>query len=221
MLGYWAIDIFSDVKNEYNEDEFILITNKSLCTLDFIKTIKPDVIFFYGWSWYVTKDITDNYMCMCLHPSSLPKYRGGSPIQNQIMNDEFESAVTIFKMGAGLDDGPIYFQQTFELTGYLDEILQKIENLGIYGTKLFIKDYKKNIYRFRKQDETEATSFKRLKPSDSEIKPDDFLNHDAKYFYNKIRGLQKPYPECYIKCKTGKIIFKNIEYDNTSDITPL
>ena len=104
----WAINIFNRVNN--SNDEFILISNKNLCTKKFIDTISPDIIFFYGWSWIVPGNVIDNYICLCLHPSKLPKYRGGSPIQNQVISGEEGSAVSIFKMGKGLDDGPIYYQ---------------------------------------------------------------------------------------------------------------
>jgi methionyl-tRNA formyltransferase len=207
----WAINIFKEISSF--EDEYILITNKKLCTIDFINIINPDVIFFYGWSWIVSQEIIDSYICLCLHPSKLPKYRGGTPIQNQIIAGEKFSAVTIFKMGMGLDDGDIYYQVDFELNGYLDIILKKIENFGIMGTKQFIENYKNDSILWIKQNKEEATTYKRLKPNNCEIKPEDFLNNDAEYFYNKVRSLQKPYPECYINCKTGKIILKNIEYE--------
>lgn len=219
----WAINIFKDIVN--TEDDYILITNKDLCTPEFIDSINPDIIFLYGWSWYVVPEITNKYLCMCLHPSPLPKYRGGSPIQNQIMNDELESAVTIFHMGEGLDDGPIYYQESFSLDGYLPEIFQRIESIGSWGTKLIILKYKNNMLVSFDQDEAKATSYKRLKPSNSEIKPIDFLNNSALYFYNKIRGLQKPYPEAYIRCKSGKLIFEKVRYEkdiqNISDFTTL
>jgi methionyl-tRNA formyltransferase len=207
----WAINIFKNVSTL--EDEFILIPNKELCTIDFIKSINPDVIFFYGWSWIVKQEIIDQYTCLCLHPSKLPKYRGGSPIQNQIMNGEVHSAVTIFKMGKGLDDGPIYFQSHYFLIGFLPEILNRIEEAGTTGTKRYIADFKNEEVRYQEQVESEATSYKRLKPSNSEIKPEDFLNNDAKYFFDKIRGLQPPFPEAFIKCKTGKLILKIVDYD--------
>jgi len=207
----WAINIFKEISSL--EDEYILITNKKLCTIDFINIINPDVIFFYGWSWMVSQKIVDSYICLCLHPSKLPKYRGGTPIQNQIIAGEKFSAVTIFKMEKGLDDGDIYYQVDFELNGYLDIILKKIENFGIIGTKDFIENYKNDSILWIKQNKEEATTYKRLKPNNSEIKPEDFLNNDAEYFYNKVRSLQKPYPECYINCKTGKIILKIIEYE--------
>jgi methionyl-tRNA formyltransferase len=216
----WAINIFKNVNN--TEDEYILLTNKELCTLDFINTIKPDVIFFYGWSWIVKEEIINQYTCLCLHPSRLPKYRGGTPIQNQIMNNEYNSAVTIFKMGKGIDDGSIYFQSQYFLIGYLQEILRSIERVGTTGTKNFIMDFKNDDdVKFVEQNEKEATIYKRLKSENSEIKPEDFSNHDARYFFNKVRGLQKPYPEAFIKCKTGKIILKNIEYEDIQDISDI
>ena len=48
-----------------------------------------------------------------LHPSPLPKFRGGSPIQNQIIRGEKISAVTIFKINKIIDGGDIYFQKNF------------------------------------------------------------------------------------------------------------
>jgi methionyl-tRNA formyltransferase len=207
----WAINIFNRVSNL--DDEFILILNKNLCTKKFIDTISPDVVFFYGWSWIVPDSIVDNYICLCLHPSKLPRYRGGSPIQNQIIAGEVSSAVSIFKMGSGLDDGPIYYQAPIVLTGSLDNILKEIGYLGHAGTKCFIDDYKNSTVVFKEQNHDEATFCKRRTPKDSEIKAEDFLKHDSEYFFNMVRSLQAPYPECYIKCKTGRIIFKEINYE--------
>ena len=212
----WAINIFNNIQKEFNDD-FILITNKNLCTLEFINQLNPTVIFFYGWSWFVDQKIINYCPCLCLHPSKLPKYRGGSPIQHQIINGENTSAVTIFRMNDTLDAGDIYFQKEFDLIGYLPDILNKIQNLGIEGTIKFIMEFKYNNIdniNFIKQNNEEATIYKRLKPTNSEITSEDFKNYDAKYFYDKVRCLQEPYPKCYIKCKTGKIILNNIDYDN-------
>lgn len=207
----WAINIFNKVNNlDY---EFILISNKNLCTRKFIDTISPDVIFFYGWSWIVPDDVVKNYICLCLHPSNLPKYRGGSPIQNQVISGEDVSAVSIFKMNNELDAGPIYYQKDFLLNGYLDAILNNIESIGCEGTAKFIADYENNNVVFVEQNRDEATFCKRRSSKDSEIKPEDFLKYDSKYFFNMVRSLQLPYPECYINCKTGRIIFKEIDYE--------
>lgn len=207
----WAINIFNNVSSL--DDEFVLISNKNLCTEEFISSIAPDVIFFYGWSWIVPDSIVNNYTCLCLHPSMLPKYRGGSPIQNQMIAGESLSAVSIFKMGSGLDDGPIYYQSPISLTGSLTTILNEIEHIGSIGTTQFIIDCKRDTVVFNKQAHEKATYCKRRLPKDSEIKPEDFLEYDAEYFFNTVRSLQPPYPECYIQCKTGRILLKEINYE--------
>ncbi len=45
--------------------------------------------------------------CLNVHTSLLPKYRGAAPIQWAIADGESETGVTIMKMDAGLDTGPI------------------------------------------------------------------------------------------------------------------
>ena len=96
----WGIDIFNKLKGIY---DIVLIETPDQLTQLSNMFHKNDTIFFLGWSWIVEKDIIDNYNCICLHPSPLPKYRGGSPIQNQIVNKEQVSAVSFFKMNDKLD----------------------------------------------------------------------------------------------------------------------
>ena len=45
--------------------------------------------------------------CLNVHTSLLPKYRGAAPIQWAIANGDAETGVTIMKMDAGLDTGPV------------------------------------------------------------------------------------------------------------------
>ncbi len=47
-----------------------------------------------------------------VHPSLLPKYRGPSPIEAQILNDDKEVGVSIMLLDEGMDSGPILAQET-------------------------------------------------------------------------------------------------------------
>jgi methionyl-tRNA formyltransferase len=49
---------------------------------------------------------------LCFHPSLLPRYRGGSAINWQLIRGETESGVTVFWPDAGIDTGPILLQRT-------------------------------------------------------------------------------------------------------------
>ena len=46
-------------------------------------------------------------MCINVHGSILPRYRGASPIQSALLHGERETGVTIMQMSAGMDEGDI------------------------------------------------------------------------------------------------------------------
>ena len=48
---------------------------------------------------------------LCFHPSLLPRYRGGSAINWQLIRGETEGGVTVFWPDAGIDTGPILLQR--------------------------------------------------------------------------------------------------------------
>ena len=171
--GYrdWAINIFS--KLEISEK--YLITSKDYSILEHIE---PNLVFFIGWSDIIPKEIIEKYTCVCLHPSPLPKYRGGSPIQHQIINGEVDSAVTFFIMDQGVDTGDIIYQPYLSLKGDLNDIFKQIESIGVeYLTKIS-HDYHHDKLKSYCQDNSKSTYYKRRKKSDSEIKIEDILNNE-------------------------------------------
>tara|TARA_R110002167_G_scaffold328959_3_gene535556 strand:+ start:8887 stop:9528 length:642 start_codon:yes stop_codon:yes gene_type:complete len=204
----WSIKIFDQIKNQF---ECKLITSQDELIKQKLNFKKSDKIFFLGWSWIISDDIINNFECICLHPSPLPKYRGGSPIQHQIINDENHSAVTFFKMNDKLDAGDILWQQFFSLKGKLIDIFNRIENLGVSGIIYILLNNPKS----KPQNNTESTYYKRRQPEESEITINDLKNYSSHDLYNKIRSLQHPYPNAYIKCKNGtKLYIKQTSYEN-------
>jgi len=201
LVGYraWALEIYDNI-SKGSSHEFIRFNSKEEFSEKKIMSFKPDLILFYGWSWIISKNLVENFKCLMLHPSPLPKYRGGSPIQNQIINGETLGAVSIFLMDDGIDTGPIIAQKEISLLGSLDEIFERIISVGSKLTKEFLE----NGYDLKIQDDTNATSFKRRKKSESEITIDEINTKDSKYLLNKIRMLQDPYPNPYIRTADGK-----------------
>jgi methionyl-tRNA formyltransferase len=177
---------------------------------DYVKEInvfKPQAIFFYSWSWIIPEAIRNIAPCLLLHPSHLPKYRGGSPIQNQILAGVKESSVTILYAIDKLDAGNILAQESISFEGYLDEILKRIEVTGIKLTIIILDKMLHGKIIGEVQDESKATISKRRTPAMSEITLDEIKTKSAEYLYDKIRCLQKPYPESYIICGDGKKLF--------------
>jgi methionyl-tRNA formyltransferase len=50
--------------------------------------------------------------CINLHASLLPRWRGAAPIQRAIMAGDSETGVSIFRMEAGLDTGPVFVMRS-------------------------------------------------------------------------------------------------------------
>ena len=196
-VGYrdWAITIYNQLDNcgfdtlimkEYDEQK--------------IREYNPTYILFYGWSDIIDEKIINDFECIMLHPSPLPKYRGGSPIQNQIIRGKKDSAVTLFIMDEGIDTGDIIAQEYLSLEGNLNDIFQRITKIGFKLTK----DILDNGFERRKQNESESSYYLRRHPSESEISIDELEALDGEYLHNKIRMLQDPYPNAFIRTADGK-----------------
>lgn len=208
-VGYrnWATNIYDRLS--LNTDHLYLIfRSKEQFSYEALSDFKPDLVLFYGWSWIVSTELLKSYTCLMLHPSPLPLYRGGSPIQNQIIAGVTVSKVSIFVMTDELDAGDLVGQADLSLSGSLDEIFKRIEDIGFQLT-LDILD--KGLYR-TEQDHSLATYCKRRVPSDSEITVEELGTQPAQYLYNKIRMLNDPYPNAYIITADGKKLFITSAY---------
>ena len=205
FCGYreWSKEIFKRLDSYTKKVVNLIHITKGDDLKKSVDEHSPEFIFFVGWSWIIDKDIIENYNCICLHPSPVPKYRGGSPIQHQIMNGETKSAVTLFKMDEGIDTGDILYQIGINLNGELKDIFDRIIAVGVVG----IKNILDRKYTQIKQDDKESTFYRRKTPNMSEIKIEDFEKYTSEQIHNKIRALQNPYPNAFIKCKDGTNLF--------------
>src|SRR5579864_5786065 len=74
-----------------------------------LRALQPDLMVVVAYGHILPPAILDlpRFGCLNVHTSLLPKYRGAAPIQWAIANGEAETGVTIMKMDAGLDTGPV------------------------------------------------------------------------------------------------------------------
>lgn len=200
-VGYreWALNIYDRLAAS-TDNTFLIFRSKAQFNVDALDDFSPDLVLFYGWSWIVPTELLERHTCLMLHPSPLPRYRGGSPIQNQIIAGETSSKVSLFVMTDKLDAGDIVGQQDLSLIGTLSDIFKRIEDSGVELTRHLLE----NGLRRVPQDNSVATYCKRRKPSDSEITAEELANEPAEYLYNKIRMLSYPYPNAYIQTADGK-----------------
>ncbi|MBI1935296.1 methionyl-tRNA formyltransferase [Candidatus Woesearchaeota archaeon] len=211
FCGYrdWALKIYDYVSQKYKDKIFIhLIKDEEQFRNAGLESINPKAVFFIGWSWIIKPEVVSKWLCICLHPSPLPKYRGGSPLQHQIINGESKSAITYFRMNDKIDAGDIIWQKEFSLDGDLSEILGRIAETGKEGMSEILDGLLEGkSLKLIQQDHSKMTSFKRRTPAQSGIKIQDFRDFTAEQLYNKIRALQDPYPNAFIVCKDNTRLY--------------
>jgi len=82
--------------------------------LEALRELRPDLICVAAFGQILPLAILElpRFGCLNVHTSLLPKYRGAAPIQWALLNGDTQTGVTIMKMDAGLDTGPILAQES-------------------------------------------------------------------------------------------------------------
>ena len=126
-----------------------------------------------------------------IHPSLLPKYRGPSPLQQQIINGNTETGVTILKIDLGEDTGPIMVQEK-DIVSPGDTWITLGNRLFAKGTDLFLLQLHKEVpCKTKKQNNTEATYTRKLTRQDGLVSWDEFnqqLKTNDKLLNQKLRA---------------------------------
>ena len=97
-----------------------------------------DVVIAIAYGKILTSKVfgIPKYGCLNLHFSLLPTYRGAAPVQRALLNGDSVTGISIFKIDEGLDTGPIYYQEKYEINPMANsgEVLR---DLSLVGAKSF------------------------------------------------------------------------------------
>jgi len=128
--------------------------------------------------------------CVNIHTSILPKYRGAAPIQWALLNGDPETGVTLMKMDAGMDTGPVIaFART--PIDFDDNAETVHDRLALKGASLLVEklpDYLNGSLKPVPQPEG-ATLARKITKEDGRLN----WNEPAPALWNRVRALT-PWP---------------------------
>jgi methionyl-tRNA formyltransferase len=124
----WSSFLYENLKDNVREVEWIRCTSKK--DYDYFDSHNPAWAFFLHWNYIVPKQIFEKSKCVVLHTSNLPCHRGGSPLQNQIIEGVKQSRVNALKMVDTVDAGPIYGSAQISMQGSLRDIWMSIAGVS-------------------------------------------------------------------------------------------
>ena len=154
---------------------------------------QPDVIVVAAFGQILRPAVLDlpRHGCVNVHASLLPRWRGAAPIQAAILHGDAQTGVTIMRMDAGVDTGPIINQRSLPILE--DENSAKLsERLAQLGGELLLETlpaYLQGKLQPTPQNEALAAYCKMLTKEDGAL---DFTQSSTS-LEHKVRAFQ-PWP---------------------------
>lgn len=209
-----------EVANEYGID---LIQPRKIKTDEFyekIKSYEPDFIVTAAYGRILPDRILSlaKYEAVNVHGSLLPKYRGASPVQASLLAGDKLTGISVLRMTAELDAGPVFSTAEFEIPDLMrsDELMLELAKIGadlLPGTLDGI--YNGDIKPIP-QDDSQATFCGLI---DKEMGQIDW-NQPAHQMEAQVRGLY-PWPGAYTYEKGNRIkihLAKAYSIDDCTDL---
>jgi methionyl-tRNA formyltransferase len=175
-----------------------------------------------------------------VHPSILPKYRGPSPIQTALLNDDINSGISIIKLDEEIDHGPILIQKEFNIKN--EDTFSNLEvSCGIEGGEMLamiLPSFLEGSLKLKDQDHDKATFTKKFSKIDGEINLEStsalelqnkfraftphipiyfFINHNDKEIRVKITEIN--FDKDFAMDKITKDIIKKLIPENKSEMS--
>jgi methionyl-tRNA formyltransferase len=190
--------------------------------IDWIEDQNPDIIFCFGWSSLIKKEILDipEMGVVGFHPSKLPENKGRHPLIWVLIFDLEKSASTFFFMNENADDGDILSQKEFLIT-YQDDaksLYEKIIVIALKQIEYFLPQLQNNKFKRIKQNHTSENFLRKRTISDGKI---DF-RMTSRSVYNLVRALTRPYVGAHISFNGANISVWKVKevLNNQKNIEP-
>jgi methionyl-tRNA formyltransferase len=75
-----------------------------------IAGVAPQAVCVCAFGALIKEPLLSEYLMLNVHPSLLPRWRGAAPIERAIMAGDERTGVSLMRMTAGLDSGPVCAQ---------------------------------------------------------------------------------------------------------------
>lgn len=155
-----------------------------------VMNLRPDLIITCAYGQLIPVSILElpRYGCLNIHPSPLPKYRGGAPIQRAVMNGDSSTEVCLMEMAEKMDSGKVYARIPASIGADTtsSELFEQLKEPARRLITDYLPRYLKGELKGEEQDESGVVIARNIKREEEFIS---FQNEAMPSLYNHIRGL--------------------------------
>jgi methionyl-tRNA formyltransferase len=169
-----------------------------------IRSWTPDLIVVAAFGQLLRTSLLDlpRLGCLNVHASLLPRWRGASPVQAAILAGDATTGVTLMRMDAGLDTGPLLAQRSIPVapddTG--GSLAARLAELGAALLLETLPGYVSGSVQPAPQDDSRSTHAPLLRKTDGALAPTD----PAILLARKVRAYD-PWPGTYVDCQGRRL----------------
>ncbi len=170
--------------------------------LSAIDAVDPGAIGVCEFGQLIKEPLLSRYLILNVHPSLLPRWRGAAPIERTLMAGDTETGVTIFKIVAGLDSGPVALISAPEPVQPDDTMGTLSPRLAKLGGTLLLESLDRadaGTLELTEQTEEGVTYADKIDPAERRLS----LERPAKDLERVIRALT-PHVGTYLELEGGE-----------------
>ncbi len=156
-------------------------------TIALLGELGAEVLTIAAFGQILKQPLLDAILCINVHGSLLPRYRGAAPVERAIMKGEHETGVSIMKVLLALDSGEVYRRQSVPIEDRDDAgaIYEKLARAGGEALVATLDEMEAGRLRGEPQDESLVTYAEKITPADRRID----WSRQAREIINQVRAL--------------------------------
>lgn len=154
-----------------------------------------------------------------IHPSLLPRHRGPTPVESTILDGDSEAGVSIMQLTAGMDEGPVYAQTSFNIAADISKF-ELYEQLSKAGSELFFESLPNVLSGqliAKPQENTDVSVTSLIAKADGILSP---LTDTAVTLERKIRAYQG-FPKPHLTLFNNDVIITSSKVVSVPSTTAL
>ncbi len=129
----------------------------------------PEAVCVCAFGALIKEPLLSEHWMINVHPSLLPRWRGAAPIERAVMAGDQRTGVSIMRVTAGLDSGPVCAQSDEPIAAQ-DTYGSLAERLAHVGGELLVRTLDERPGCVE-QDDAQATYAEKISSADRELDP--------------------------------------------------
>jgi methionyl-tRNA formyltransferase len=142
-------------------------------SLEAIRAVNPQAIAVCAFGQLIREPLLNEWTMLNVHPSLVPRWRGAAPIERALMAGDQRTGVTIMRVTAGLDSGPIALAQGVQIDPG-DDYASLSGKLAELAGELLVRALdalEEEKIEFTEQDDSVATYAEKVSPEERHLQP--------------------------------------------------